>query len=75
MNRFETALLELNDKLNEVDRKYKEYKEYEYLITGNSINPKYDQQIYDSDLTKEENLKLIYTNQKIKLLFKNLKTQ
>ena len=75
MNKFGTALLELSKKLNEVDDKYTKYKEYEYLVTGNCINPIYDQNIFDSDLTKEQNLELIYTNKKIKLLFKKLQTQ
>jgi hypothetical protein len=74
-NDFEKILLELSDKLNEVDDKYTKYKEFEYLVTGNCINPIYDKNIFDSDLTKEENLKLIYSNKKIKLLFKILQTQ
>ena len=64
-DKLKNALIELRNALKNNDLKYEEYKRFELFITGNCINPEYDNHLYDPGKSNLDNLNDIYANPEI----------
>jgi hypothetical protein len=64
-DKLKSALIELRNELNKNELKYQEYKRFELVLTGNCINPEYDNRLYDPEKSNSENLNDIYANPEI----------